>query len=329
MFKSFMRLGVVIIFLLSGCQSTEVQNSNAERADVYEMSEDAIIYLSTGFEFIQNSALERENVDWNVLREEVFREAYGAIEVADTYPALRMTIARLDDQHSYLHTSRDIRRNQETVNLPRGEQLSRGISLLAIPTHVDQSYAASRNYILVSHRIIREEKASCGWVIDLRGNRGGNQDPMIVSLAPFLPKELDSYVWSPSNGVGNLYNSSFAANGPFSNLFRTSKRLPHYLKDKPVAVLIDGDTGSSGESTLLQFLGRPNTKVIGSRTSGASTNIRVLHMSDGAILGVADSYFVDRRGEVYRRGIEPDIEQGDRDAVDVAIAWLGEFHQCL
>ncbi|WP_126766595.1 S41 family peptidase [Aliidiomarina iranensis] len=329
MLKSLRWLGIAIAFSISGCQVTQTQsNSPHTNAQAYEMSEKAFSYLSTGFDFIQQTAIDKETIDWIVLREEVFTAAQGAQEAEDTYPALRIAIAHLNDQHSYLHTSWDIQRNREIVNLPRGEKLTDGISLLAIPTHVDQSDEVSRSYISAAHHFIRQVVGSCGWVIDLRGNRGGNQGPMIISLAPFLPSGLDSYIWSPTSGVSYLYSRSFAEHSSFSYLFSLSKRFPNALKDKPVAVLIDRNTGSSGEATLVQFLGRANTKTFGTRTSGASSNIHIMYMTDGAILGVANGYFVDREGKVYRNGIEPDIALGDRNIIDEVTSWLEEVHRC-
>ena len=79
---------------------------------------------------------------------------------------------------------------------------------------------------------------------------------------------------------------------------------------------------------MVQFLGRANTKTFGTRTSGASSSIHIMYMTDGAILGVANGYFVDREGKVYRNGIEPDIALGDRDIIDVATSWLEEVHRC-
>ncbi|MCH8492361.1 MAG: hypothetical protein LAT53_03895 [Idiomarina sp.] len=329
MLKSLKRLGLASVFILSGCQLAQTHNQDTvNTAHAYEMSTDAFLYLGTGFDFIQKNALKKESIDWNALREDVFNKARGAVETTDTYPALRMAIDHLDDQHSYLHTNTDVKRMRESVVLPKSESLPGGISLLEIPTHIYQSLTVSRDYIATAHRFIREGESSCGWIIDLRGNRGGNQQPMIVSLAPFLPPALDSYLWSPNGETRSLYSSSIAEIGPYASLYRKSRRLPWFLKDVPIAVLIDGDTGSSGEATLLQFIDRPNTIIMGTPTRGVTTNIHILELSDGANLGVANSYFVDRLGQVYRNGVNPELNTEGEDTIAIANTWLGEFKRC-
>lgn len=64
--------------------------------------------------------------------------------------------------------------------------------------------------------------------------------------------------------------------------------------DAPVAVLCSGVTSSSGEATLLAFLGRPRTQTFGMPTGCLTTS-------------------ADRLGRVYEGGVTPDEH--------VAITW--------
>jgi C-terminal processing protease CtpA/Prc len=74
----------------------------------------------------------------------------------------------------------------------------------------------------------------------------------------------------------------------------------------PVAVLIDGGTGSSGEAIALAFRGRPNTRSFGAATAGFATANRGAALPDGANMVVTTGFMVDRRGVEAGERLHPD-----------------------
>jgi carboxyl-terminal processing protease len=58
---------------------------------------------------------------------------------------------------------------------------------------------------------------------------------------------------------------------------RTTGTPVHLTVAPPVAVLVDRDTGSSGEGIAIDFRGRPETRFFGELTYGAATGTFPTH----------------------------------------------------
>ena len=156
-----------------------------------------------------------------------------------------------------------------------------------VPEIVAPTESESRAYQERVHEQIKrgEEFQVDGFVIDLRGNRGGSMWPMyhgILSLVGtgdvgaffFLEKSNENtarlHTVSIDGTDYQLVRESFDAIS--SAYYRDRPNLiPGNLLDPPVAVWVDGDTGSAGEITSLILRGRPNTTIIGVPTAGMST----------------------------------------------------------
>jgi C-terminal processing protease CtpA/Prc len=102
----------------------------------------------------------------------------------------------------------------------------------------------------------------------------------------------------------------------------------------PVAVLTGRRTSSSGEMTLLAFLGRPDLRTFGDTTSGAASANANVPLRDGAMLIITAAYPRDRLGRRYPLRIAPDefvSESGvaGQDAPLLrASAWLRRHPAC-
>ena len=82
---------------------------------------------------------------------------------------------------------------------------------------------------------------------------------------------------------------------------------PYQVQGNPrVAVLIDGETASSGEAAAIAFRGRPHTRFFGEHTLGASTNNTNFLLPDGANMILTVGVLVDRDGDEYEEGLAPD-----------------------
>jgi carboxyl-terminal processing protease len=88
-----------------------------------------------------------------------------------------------------------------------------------------------------------------------------------------------------------------------------------------VAVIVSSNTASSGEYVLMSFMDRPNTRIFGSPTFGATTGNDHLTLSDGASMLVAVASATNRSGEPYNplSPIDPDELS---ENTDPALTWL-------
>lgn len=90
-----------------------------------------------------------------------------------------------------------------------------------------------------------------------------------------------------------------------------------------MAVLQGRRTFSSGEATLLSFIGRANTRRFGEASGGLSTANRVYPLPDGAALVLTTSVMADRTGRAYGGPVEPDQQIWDVSRTDiVARQWV-------
>ncbi|SPE22403.1 Peptidase S41 (fragment) [Candidatus Sulfopaludibacter sp. SbA3] len=154
-------------------------------------------------------------------------------------------------------------------------------------------------------------KKPCGWIVDLRGNGGGNIWPMMAGVGPILGEGEPGGVM-----YGATTNKWFYEEGKAGS--REDKHDPYYAKTNgepvklngtpPVAVLIDRETGSSGEGIAVAFRGRPDTRFFGEATFGAATSTFPIKLSDGAQIYLVTGVMVDRHGAEYPLGIKPDQE---------------------
>jgi carboxyl-terminal processing protease len=155
-------------------------------------------------------------------------------------------------------------------------------------------------------------KRPCGWIVDLRGNGGGNIWPMMAGVGPILGEGEPGGVlrasgakdkWFYENGRAGLRSDT---EHPY---FAKTTGAPVNLKDAPpVAVLIDRETGSSGEGIAVAFRGRSGTRFFGETTYGVATSTFPYALSDGAQLFLVTGVMVDRKDNEYPLGVKPDQE---------------------
>jgi C-terminal processing protease CtpA/Prc len=164
------------------------------------------------------------------------------------------------------------------------------------------------------------------WVVDLRGNGGGDMHPMLTVVAPLLGEGRTGSFVGPHGGIGDwgvrdghVYNGDEVA---FPQV-----KMPAAV-DGPVAVLVDGQTASSGEAILISFTGAANARSFGEPTAGFATGNEVFELPDGAVLAITTVHMADRAGRTYgNTPIAPQVQvkrsrgTDDRE-LGTAIEWL-------
>jgi len=182
-------------------------------------------------------------------------------------------------------------------------------------------------------------KKPCGWIVDLRGNGGGNIWPMMAGVGPILGEGEPGGVLH----AGGARDKWFYENGRAG--MRGDAEHPYYAKttgapvrlngSPPVAVLIDRETGSSGEGIAVAFRGRSDTRFFGEATYGVATSTFPYALSDGAQLFLVTGVMVDRKGNEYPFGIKPDQEilsdvsiSTSDPVIGAASEWLSGYRAC-
>jgi carboxyl-terminal processing protease len=178
----------------------------------------------------------------------------------------------------------------------------------------------------------------CGYVVDLRGNTGGDMFPMVVGLFDLIGEgHLMRFVHPDGSGTSILF-----ADGAVHGLLDDGEqilldRVEGWTPDpeaasRPVALLIDDATASSGEGAALALIGREGVRTFGGRTAGRASANQMVRLSDGTRLFITVSMMTDRRGRTYPDGVAPDeaiASGGPDDAVEQAgRAWLTRQPAC-
>ncbi len=77
-------------------------------------------YFRVAFFLIQRNSLMRDRVDWIAVRGEADALMRGARSTRDTYPAIRLVLQRLGDDHSHLASAETVRAHRVGSNLTLG-----------------------------------------------------------------------------------------------------------------------------------------------------------------------------------------------------------------
>lgn len=347
---------LVFIFLLLSFVPGEAQN--------HEISAAAQDYLNNAMDIMQKNALHSERIDWASLRRDTIERAGRAEVPADTYDAIRWALKRVN-KHSFLQLSPELEKQEAERKLhgpaetkraastakfqpaspfESRDQIedkllefgSRKVAYIAVPHFSPKENADGVTFETHLQRTIAklDDEHPRDWIVDLRGNDGGNMWPMLAGLGPLLGDGIcggfhnsdgKSMRWFYRDGAAG-YEGSETWNYP--KLSEAPYRMNGNLK---IAVLIDGGTASSGEATAIAFRGKPHTHFFGEHTMGASTNNTNFSLSDGANMILTVGVLVDRDGNEYEDGLAPDaavaqakeIATPEQDeTVVVAARWL-------
>ncbi|GAA2176295.1 S41 family peptidase [Arthrobacter parietis] len=310
--------------LMTGCASSaspgtpEAESSNAPDENVRK-------YVSQALTFIEENSYKvatDESLDWKQLKAGAIEDTANAQTVEGTHAVIDDVLLEASGDHSFFLTPEDLAETgtEDPVH-PSGSVLGDGVVSLEIPAFNETAGGLATRYADAAVDAINanQGEATCGWIVDLRDNTGGNMWPMIASLTPFLP---DGPVMSFVDGVGERSVVSVEADSVFSgeeHVTSTTGSAPE-LADLPLAVLQSGDTASSGEATLISLLSREGVRTFGSPSAGYATGNVSSRLPDGSIIGVTQSRMATADGTGYTGAIEPDVATDDPE--QTAVAWL-------
>jgi carboxyl-terminal processing protease len=277
-------------------------------------------YLDTALDLLQQHSIESSKADWPRLRAQAHRDAAHARRPVDTYPAIERAITTLGNPHTVLLTSPGGGAPSSVRTVPGGRMIG-SVAYLTLPrTSIDDGDV----YVDSGRRLMQDLVAArpSGWVVDLRGNGGGDMHPMLTVVAPLLGEGHKGTIVGPGStrtdwGVrdGHVFNGEHV-------------RFPQVempAANGPVAVLVDGWTASSGEAVLISFLGAENARAFGEPTAGYATSNQLFELSDGARLAITTALMADRTGRTYGNApIAPQTLVSSDDALNTAIEWLSE-----
>ncbi len=307
---------VFLLLVVVGCK----QDDNKIIAD-----EASVAYINEVLDLMQQWSINRKTIDWPSFREEVVSKVIVPSDIDD---AIETALAMLNDHHSFAY------RNGRYIANPSGTQCSTPTSFYTPVDHIGYlkiaTSTASDNSSSIAYQneISRQDNETVditGWIVDLRGNLGGNMWPMLAGVGPILGENIAGYFIDPDD---NKYNWEYK-DGKSMYQGNTVVEVPEpyslKIENPKVAVLIDEGTASSGEAIAVAFKGRASTKFFGKPTCGLSTANGTFTLSDGGMLYLTTSVMADRNQNKFGGPIPPDVAiDGNQAQIDAAVDWLNE-----
>lgn len=313
--NSFMlRLGMyaLIILMYINCTPSQKKVPNEVKS-----------YLNEVLNLLEKKSVNRKSINWSIVRDSVFQKAAHANNIKQTYPAVTLAVSMLNDHHSYFRSVTEYENDTNNNPLPIlvDELTPKDIGYIRIPFCVGTAEEINTYISVIQYKFKQQANLHVkGWIIDLRGNFGGNMWPMLLALEPLIGNGTLGYFvdadnkhesWKLKNGKAYINDTLIYENLTFEKLDLTSQY---------VAVITDNQTASSGEAISISFKCRNNTKSFGSPTFGVSTGCVSHQLSDGSIINLAESVFADRKMKTYGTKVHPDVET--TDPITQSLNWI-------
>ncbi len=330
---------------------------------------DAASFLDNAIDVMRQHSLHSQSIDWVALRAEAFKRAGGAFNPIDTYPAIYWSLVQLGDPGSHLRLPPGLYPDQIAL-MQQAEREAQSAAPVGsrtdtpVPTafasrrlpegHIITAQGKNFGYVVLPRcsakdndglllyaadvrRILTDLSAQNpkGWIVDLRGNTGGNMWPMLTGIGPILGDgAVGSFVGADGNVTWFYQDGKTGTRNP-AGLETVSLSLDEapvlMTPTAPVAVLVDSSTTSSAEAITIAFHGRPGTRFFGTHTAGKSTAVQPFKLDDGAELYLTTAIDADRTGKAFPDGFTPDqvfpsttvmpLESND-PVVQAAQSWL-------
>ena len=310
----------------------------AQTASPPVLSDVARNYLESVITLTQTNSINRSQIDWPMVRREVFSRAGGAQVPSDTHAAVHWLVSALGDRHSAFLDPVALKslpaRSAAVSGKPEGRVVDGRFGYVLVPTFGSPDQASIDQFATELQGVIASVEASkpCGWIVDLRSNGGGNMWPMLAGIGPVLGAgRLGSFKDPDGRGAAWSYENGEAKSDGRTLAKTLNVPVTLHVEAPPVAILVGPTTASSGEAVAIAFRGRSSTRLFGATTRGLTTSNRVFPLSDGSLLNLTTAAFADRMGASYQTGVTPDELWNDPPDVgkdNLPLNWLGAQPAC-
>jgi C-terminal processing protease CtpA/Prc len=262
---------------------------------------------------IEQQALAVGMVDWTEIKRQALAETRDARSESDVHSAIAATLRRLDPHSRFLAPVRagELRSAQTRVDRvqPNPETAIAYIDMRGFRGTDPESMLA---YVRALREGIADAEAgrTCGYIVDLRRNPGGNMWPALLGVQPLLGTGVVGGFRTRDGSEAWWRLEPDRASAADVVAIAARKPLPRSdtAAARPVAVLLGTETASAGEAVAIAFRERPATRFFGWHTAGLTTANATFKLSDQAALVLAVAEMIDRRGNAYSRYVSPDEE---------------------
>ena len=277
---------------------------------------------------------EFKNVDWNKAYNTYSSRVKSTMTDEELFKVCYDLLYELKDEHVNLITDFNISRNPEVfLDYPTNffsDVLDRNyfhgrtqiidftfnyfefndVAYVRYSSFMDDVSEYAMDYIMDK---IKDKK---GLIIDVRDNGGGSVTNIDILCERFITEKTKMGVEWHKSGIGK---DDFKGQDVEVDV---KKDIKQFL-NKPVVILTNRGCYSATNRFAAYMKGLPNITLVGGQTGGGGGLPTATELSNGWILRVSGSQFIDRREENIENGVSPDvkidIQKSDIDAGKDAI----------
>jgi hypothetical protein len=161
-------------------------------------SPEAASYLELAISALRRLHIDSPAADWERIAADARAEIGGARTPADTYNAIRGMIGALGEKHTFFippprpaappgAAPAGGARPAPARPLPRYRLVDGRFGMVLVPGHQGSDEDDRRYESMLRNGLqVLDGQSVCGWIVDVRGNTGGNMWPMLTGLDPLL-----------------------------------------------------------------------------------------------------------------------------------------------
>lgn len=283
--------------------------------------ETAVSYVEKAIQLMEENSVNKKSVDWAAIRVKYLKQAREKKTVRETYPIIRDILGSLGDQHSKLYEPEvivDYLKRFKDVGAPfpypKDSLINRTMAYISVPAIGNLNQNDWNEYVQTFYdKVEKLDKSNPKvWIIDLRNNEGGMFSPMLKAIRPFLDRDDAS---GSSDNAGDISFFNSRKDGIYFGKRKIATiPVPDIIirnKNKPIYILTNKVTASSGEFVVASFREQKNVTIVGSNTMGLTSDNSEFKLPDNAFLVITTGTLVDRTKYLYKevgKGIPADIE---------------------
>ncbi|PWG05576.1 S41 family peptidase [Polaribacter aquimarinus] len=283
------------------------------------------------YNIIKENHIEKDNFDWSKIEKKVTDSIPVFKTNIDVTKAINYVFYLIEDEHSFfLYAKRKSKHKlnfliNDSIVIPKiTHKVIRDdigyMKILGFAANDSLSLLYSRKIQKAIHYLDKNKDLS-GWIIDLRNNKGGLAGTISLGLSDLYKDSIIGY----SLEINGNYLEHKLIKGVYSYGNQKLKLIDKNElknKNKPIVVLVNQNTASMGEFVAESFKFQEGSIIIGEKTAGLTTNLKLYSFSDKTLLGVATSYMLNKNREKLKDGVTPDISCLSKESLKVASDWI-------
>ncbi len=153
-------------------------------------------YIDEVITLLQNNSINKNKINWEDFRNDVYRHAKGSKTIENTYPSITYAISKLEDNHSYFAANIVSQDSSDLAPLPilHDEIVPENIGYIRLGFCMGNDDTKQKYIDTILYKIAKQDKENLNaWIVDLRGNFGGDMWTMLVAIGPILGEGILGY----------------------------------------------------------------------------------------------------------------------------------------